>query len=95
MDNICFGLLVLYQHAIDKVRIKQTKHLVLDVERARDISDQLEEEKMQGTAERLHHKEAISQVGVSSLPRYILSALPYGHGIVSIFGERSFGLFLD
>ena len=70
IDNIVLHPLVVYQHAIDKVRIKQTKHLVLDVERARDISAQLEEEKTQVTAERLQHKEAISQVRDSSLPRY-------------------------
>ena len=58
-----------YQLALDTVRIKQTKHLVLDVERARDTSAQLEEEKIQATAERLQDKEAVSQVGPLWKPR--------------------------
>ena len=54
--------LPLDQNALETVRFKQAKHLVLDVVRARDISAQLEENKIQEAAERLQHKEAISQV---------------------------------
>ncbi|XP_022080198.1 uncharacterized protein LOC110973593 [Acanthaster planci] len=50
------------KNVLDKVRIQQTQHLVLDIRRARDNSAALEEEKMQATAERLQQKEIMSQV---------------------------------
>ncbi|XP_022100806.1 stress response protein NST1-like [Acanthaster planci] len=50
------------KNVLDKVRIQQTQHLVLDIRRARDNSAALEEEKIQATAERLQQKEILSQV---------------------------------
>ena len=66
ISKCCLGSL--YQRAIEMVRFKQAKHLVLDVERARDISAQLEEDKIQAAAERLQHKEVISEVGQRPKP---------------------------
>ncbi|XP_038059889.1 stathmin domain-containing protein 1-like [Patiria miniata] len=50
------------KNVIDKVRIQQTQHLVLDIRRAHDNSAALEEEKIQFTAERLQQKEVMSRV---------------------------------
>ena len=60
---------------LDKVRIQQTQHLVLDTRRVHDNSALLEEEKIQATAERLQQKEIMSQVGqaVSDMPPAIVA----------------------
>ncbi|XP_038048006.1 uncharacterized protein LOC119722072 [Patiria miniata] len=50
------------RNVIDKVRRQQTRHLVVDIGRARYNLAALKEEKIQMTAERLHQKEMMSQI---------------------------------
>ena len=57
------------QKVIDNVRIQQTKHLVLDIQKAQDNSAQLEEEKILATAQRLQQKEMMCEVGI---PRQLI-----------------------